>query len=256
MNYAIDRTRFKGKLLFWDIETSFIHVVTHYIGSKVSIHPQQIMKEKRIICISYKAEGWKKAKTLYWDKNQDDKKLLKDFSKVARKYDVLVAQNGDAFDIKVFTGRLWQQKVPPLNNILTLDTLKMSRQNMKLSSHRLDYKSKLMGREGKYEMHMGDWLRVEEGNKKALKKMGHYCEIDVEELQELFWSLLPYCNKLPVALNVMLTGDRNDCPKCSNSEIKRNGTRPSTSGLRQRWYCGCCGHDWTDSRALSTTDKI
>lgn len=252
----IDRGKLKGKLLFWDVETSFIHVVTHYIGSKVSINSSQVIKDKRIICISYMAEGWKKARTLYWDKNQDDKQLLKEFCNIAREYDVLVAQNGDSFDIKVLTGRLFQQGLPSLNNIMTLDTLKMSRQNMRLTSHKLDYKSKLIGEGGKYEMHMTDWLRVEKGDKKALKKMGHYCEIDVLELQKVFWALLPYCNKLPVQLGVLASNDRNSCGLCGSTDLKRNGTRPSSSGLKQRWYCGECGNDWTDTRLKSTTDKL
>lgn len=252
----IDRTKFEGKLLFWDIETSFIHVYTHYIGSKVSISHKQVVKDKRIICISYKAEGWKRAKTLYWDKYQDDTELLTRFTEIAKDYDILIGQNGDQFDLKTFKGRLWAAGLPPLTNVQTLDTLKMSRQNFKLTSHTLDYKAKLISDSGKIPTNIDLWKDVEQGSKRALKDMGKYCEMDVEKLQEVFWSMLPYVDKLPVNLSVLLTGSREGCPKCGHMDLIKNGTRPGASGLRQRWTCRQCGHDWTDSRCKSTTDRI
>lgn len=245
----IDKTKFKGKLLFFDIETSLLEVYTHYIGSQCSIYHNQIKTEKKVICISYMEEGWKKPITLVWE-NGSDIQLLKDFKKIADQYPVLVAQNGDKFDIKVLNGRMWMEQLEPFTNILSLDTLKMSRGNMKLNSHKLDYKLKVLGDAGKNPMEFEDWVAVQNGNDKALKKMVKYCEKDVTGLRKVFWSLVPYVTKLPIHMGVLLSGDRDSCPTCSSTSFIKDGTRPSPAGRKQRFLCKECGHKWTDSRLL------
>lgn len=246
---------FNDKILYWDIETSLLEVYTHYIGSKVSIYHGQIKEDKRIICISYMAEGWKKPKTLHWD-NGDDTEMLMQFHEIASQYPVLVAQNGDQFDVKVLNGRMWVKQLPPFINILTLDTLKFSRQNMKLTSHKLDYKLKMLGDSGKDKMELQDWIDVQNGNEIALKKMCKYCEKDVTGLRAVFWSLLPYVNRLPVHLSVLLSGNKEGCPKCSSKNRMRNGSRPGALGIKQRWICKDCGNDWTDTRLKRITDGL
>ena len=250
----IDQKQFEGLICFFDIETALLEVYTHYIGSKCSIFHNQIKQDKRIICISYKVAGWDKPKSLRWD-NGDDTKMLKEFQRVASQYPVLVGQNGDEFDIKVLNGRMWVLGLPPFKNIHSLDTLKMSRYNMKLTSHKLDYKLKVLGDVGKDKMEMQDWIDVQNGDKMALDKMVKYCEKDVDGLEQVFWSLLPYVNKLPFNLGVLIHGDRDSCPQCGSKDMKKNGLRPSNVGVKQRWMCKGCGNDWTDTRLKSTTDR-
>lgn len=251
----INKNDFAGKLCFFDIETALLEVYTHYIGSKCSIFHNQIKQDKRVICISYKEVGWKKPKTLVWD-NGDDTEMLKQFQKIADQYPVLIAQNGDEFDIKVLNGRMWVLQLPAFKNIHSLDTLKMSRYNMKLTSHKLDYKLKMLGDTGKDKMEMQDWIDVQNGDKAALAKMVKYCEKDVIGLEQVFWSLLPYVNKLPFSLGVLINGDRESCPQCGSSHVIGNGARPSHAGLKQRWQCKDCANNWTDTRLKKTTDRI
>ncbi len=247
--------QFNDKLLYFDIETSLIEVYTHHIGSKCSIYHHQVKQDKKIICISYMAEGWKKPKTLIWD-NGDDRDLLIKFKQIADKYPVLVAQNGDNFDVKVLNGRMWTEQLPAFNDVLTLDTLKFSRQNMKLTSHKLDYKLKVMGDDGKNPMEFADWVQVQQGNQKALNKMVKYCEKDVTGLRKVFWSLLPYTKRLPLSMSVLLHDNREGCKWCGSPKFQRNGIRPSSIGMRQRWRCLDCNGSWTDTRLKSATDKV
>lgn len=252
----INKEQFNGKLLFFDVETALMEVYTHYIGSKVSIYHNQIKQDKRVICISYKECGWKHPKHLVWE-DGDDTEMLRQFQIIASKYPVLIGQNGDEFDIKVLNGRMWVLQLPPFKNVLSLDTLKMSRYNMKLSSHKLDYKLQVVrGKDkGKVKMEMEDWIDVQQGCPDALKKMVHYCDEDVNGLETVFWSLLPYVNKLPFSLAVLLHGDREGCPQCGSLRITKNGIRPSNVGPKQRWVCNECGNDWTDTRLKKTTDR-
>jgi DNA polymerase elongation subunit (family B) len=200
-------------------------------------------------------EGWKNPKSIVWE-DGDDRKVLQEFHAITEEYPVFVAQNGDHFDIKVLNGRAWAEQLPPFTNIITLDTLKFSRHNMRLTSHKLDYKAKVMGSSGKNPMSFNDWVAVQEGSKTALKKMVTYCEKDVIELRKVFWSLLPYTNKLPLNMSVLLNNHREGCTHCGSTNIHKNGTRPSSIGLRQRWFCMACSRSWTDTRLKSTTDRI
>ena len=67
------------KRLFFDIETSPMIVYSWRVGWKLTIPPENIIEDWKIICISYKWEHEKKVKNLVWDKNQCDKQMLIDF---------------------------------------------------------------------------------------------------------------------------------------------------------------------------------
>lgn len=55
------------KRLFWDIEVSPDVVLSWRVGSKVHIAPENIVRERAIICIGYKWEKDKKARVMVWD---------------------------------------------------------------------------------------------------------------------------------------------------------------------------------------------
>jgi predicted RNA-binding Zn-ribbon protein involved in translation (DUF1610 family) len=94
----------KIKRLFWDIETSPNVCLSWRTGFKINLDPDNIIKERAIICICYKWEGNKKVYSIEWDRG-DDRQLVEDFAVVAAEADELVAHNGDSFDIRWFNGR-------------------------------------------------------------------------------------------------------------------------------------------------------
>ncbi len=72
----------KIKRLFFDIETSPNIGLFWSAGYKKTISPDNIIKERAIICICYKWEGKPKVYSLQWDKNKCDKAMIKSFLKV------------------------------------------------------------------------------------------------------------------------------------------------------------------------------
>ena len=71
----------KNKRLFFDIEVSPNIMTSWRAGYKLNVPYQNIIKERKIICISYKWEGEKKVYHFEWDNDKDDKSMLKDFCK-------------------------------------------------------------------------------------------------------------------------------------------------------------------------------
>lgn len=236
------------KRLFFDIEVSLDVGVFWQPGRKISIDHHAIVKERAIICICYKWDGESKVHALWWDKNQDDKRLLQDFLKVANTADELVAHNGKSFDIKWIRGRCWMHQIPMFPNYTVLDTLTQSRALFRLNSHRLDYMSKAQGFEGKGKTDFSMWKELTLNNPpEVLDKMVRYCKRDVVELQKVFNSMKNYMNPV-VHYGVMKGGEKVNCPECGGP-TKINLTRISAAGVvKKQRQCRKCGKHHTTSK--------
>lgn len=239
----------KPKILIWDIETSPNTVYTWRAGYKINITPDNIIEERQIICICYKYLGEKKIHSLDWGARRNDKALVKKFAKILNKCDAAIAHNGDRFDLKWFKGRCLHHKTDPVNNISTIDTLKLSRTNFNLNSHRLNYLGDYVGKGHKLETGFGLWKDVLAGSKKALSKMIRYCKRDVELLEDVFVEILPYVDRLPVNLGLLKTGTVEGCPKCGSASKTKYGYRTTASGRYQKYQCSN-GHVYCDKKLL------
>jgi|DEB0MinimDraft_10_1074344.scaffolds.fasta_scaffold01596_18 DNA polymerase elongation subunit (family B) len=245
----------KPKIMFFDCETSFNTVRTFYIGSKVSISHDQIIDERKVVCICWMMEGEKKVHHLQWDaKKHCDKKMMEKFIKIISEVDVAIAHNGDKYDIPVLKTRGIYHKLPPMTNIQTIDTLKLARNNFRFNSNRLDYIAKYLGFKGKKATGgLQLWHDVQDRCPNALKKMVDYCKQDVTELREIFWKLVPYCDRLPVHLGILLGGDRPCCKVCGDKHPHKINVHTTASGVKyQRYRCKTCKHVFRDNKRLTT----
>mgnify|MGYP003347145657 FL=1 len=111
------------KRLFFDIETSYYLVPTFQFW-KTNINPDNIIRDKKIICICYKWQYEDEVHTLVWDKKHDDAKLVRDFIQVIKDADEICAHNGDKFDMKELRTRALMTGNLMFPVYRTLDTLK------------------------------------------------------------------------------------------------------------------------------------
>jgi hypothetical protein len=229
------------KRLFFDIETSY-YVVPTFQFWKVNINPDNILRQKKIICIAYKWQYEDKVHVLKWDENQDDTKLVKDFIQVIKHADEIVAHNGDKFDIKelrtraILTGNL----MFPIYR--TLDTLKKSRQYFRFASNKLDYLGKVLnvGRKLDHEG-MKLWIDIcEHKNKASLKTMVEYCVQDVAVLEDVYMVMSPYIYH-NTNMAVLKGGEKWHCPECASENVQLSHTDATAMGyIKRHMKCNSC----------------
>jgi DNA polymerase elongation subunit (family B) len=230
------------KRLFFDIETSYYDVRMWDIGWNLTANPEQIISQKKVICISYKWQYEDKVHTLTWDNNQNEKKMLEAFIKVMAKADELVGHNIDQFDIKVLRTRCIANNVLMYPTYRTLDTCKKARQYFANASNKLDYLGKFLN-VGKKLDHSGlqMWIDVVEKKcKKALKKMVSYCEQDVILNQDVYEVMSPYMYH-NTNFAVLTGGHKWECPECASDNIEMYHTYTTAMGVvRRNMKCNDC----------------
>jgi len=231
----------KIKRLYFDIETSPNIGFFWQAGHKVNIGYDSIIKERAIICICYKWEDEKTIHSLTWDNNQNDKKLLEDFIKIANKADELVAHNGDRFDLPWIRTRCLFHRIDMFPNYVTIDTLNHARRKFKFNSNRLDYISKFLGIGSKIGTSYDLWKNIVlNNNKKALKEMVEYCKGDITILEKIHKIMSPHLsNKTHIGA---LTGKgKYSCPECGSSSLIKACRRTTATGMiRVQLKCKEC----------------
>jgi DNA polymerase III epsilon subunit-like protein len=179
----------EGKILIYDIETSPNLGWFWRAGYKLNIQPGQITQERAIICLSYKWAGEDQVYNLAWDKDQDDKFLIEQFIEVLNEADLIVAHNGDNFDIKWLKTRALYHRLhgKMLTRYNQFDTLKVAKSKLYLNSNRLDYIAKFLGFKGKIRTRYDLWDDVcMKNDREALQEMIDYCDEDVIQLEHIY----------------------------------------------------------------------
>lgn len=220
----------KLKRLFYDLELSPNVVLSFSIGFDVRIPHENIIQERKIIMISYKWAGDKRTHLLTWDKNQDDKEMLRDFCLLLAEADEAVAFNGNRFDSRHIRTRCLIHGLPPPQLEKLVDPYTWVRRHYSFNCGKLDYVAKILGHGGKDKMSMEDWRQITLFNDTtALLKMGKYCIKDTDKLELVFNDLAPY---MKPKTHVGVLGGREpwSCPRCGGTNVKRDKVRVSASG--------------------------
>jgi uncharacterized protein YprB with RNaseH-like and TPR domain len=244
----------KIKRLFYDIETSPMIAYTWRIGYDLNLNHTNIISDWKIICVSYKWEGSDKIYNLKWDKNQDDKELVRKFVNVLNQADEIVAHNGDRFDIKKIRTRAVLQGVQMKPKYRSLDTLKKAKAHFSFNSNGLNNLAKDLN-VGEKMPHTGFqmWKDVLDGKKSALKMMCDYCNVDVIVLEDVYLAMQNY-----ILHNTNVSthngGYKCACPNCGSEDIelvKNNFTALGT--IKRDMGCKTCGYNYETSNSAYRT---
>lgn len=226
----VQKEKLSGKILIYDLETSPNIGWFWRAGFKQNVNPNQILKERAIICVSYKWLGEDTVYNLTWDKNQCDKFLIEQFVEVLNEADLIVAHNGDNFDIKWFKTRALFHRIPTLPNYKQFDTLKIAKSKLYLNSNRLDYISKFLGFEGKIQTTPDLWDKVViKNDRESLKDMLDYCDEDVRQLEKVY-NELQYLDNPKIHVGVLNGQVKQTSPITGTYNIKHVKKITTNSG--------------------------
>ena len=228
--------------LFFDIETSYyeLRVKTFSLRNYQRYYNHNdIEKDSKVICISYKWQYEDEVHTLDW--RMGEKKMLKAFIKILGGSDEAIGHNGDNFDLKYLRMRCIANGVLMFPTYRTLDTLKKARSGFRFASNKLDYLGKFFGVGGKednpgFEM----WEDVVDGNVEMLEKMISYCERDVILLEDVYFILSPFITHNN-NFSVLTGGKKFFCPECASEDVIMHKTYSTPMGIiRRNMKCSSC----------------
>jgi len=244
------------KRLFFDIETSPNIGLFWEAGYKKRITYNNIVKERAIICISYKWQHEDDVHCLRWSKGCD-KKMVADFVKVAAQADELVAHFGDAFDIKWVKARALIHGIDMSPFHRTFDTCKKARSQFKLNSYALNYLGDILGVGEKMETNYAMWYHItvcalltrkfDDEYTKLLQQMCDYCDEDVRLLQRVYEKMF---HVLPHNTNASVLNDgyKWQCPGCASKKVRNKKRLVTATGIIKReMVCNDCRKYFTIS---------
>ena len=232
-----------AKILLFDIETTPMEVyVWGLIGNKY-IQPNNIIKDWNVLSWSAKwlfdSRVMSDVQTPKEAINRDDERIIGSIWSLIDQADILIAHNGDKFDLKKLNTRFHMNGLYPPSPYLSIDTLKVVKKSFAFSSNKLDYLSQIMTNRNKLATNFKLWTDCLHGSRIALKKMLDYNEEDVRLLEEVYMELRPWVKSHP---NVNLYSDVEGCPSCGSDELKPNGGYYTTiSNKYQSYSCVECG---------------
>lgn len=226
------------KILFWDLEIT--PNKGYSFGGKWQTNILRFEKEFYILSCAFKWLGYKHIECITSQHNNDDKMLCKKIVSRLNEADILIAHNGDSFDVKKLNARLAFHDLDPISPVTTIDTKKVAKKHFAFNSNSLDDLARFFGF-GTKRKHDGIdlWLDCMTGDKKAWDIMIDYNKFDVVLLEKIYKRMKKYM--VPHPNVAKLQNKMFGCDKCGSDEAIRHGFRPGSNGLRQKWLCKGCG---------------
>lgn len=249
----------KPKILVLDIETA---PILGYVWSiwEQNVGLNQIKADWHVLSWSAKWLGEKTV--MYADQRnasniEDDKRLLEGIWNLLDEADIIVTQNGKAFDEKKLNARFILNGMKPPSSYKHVDTKQIASRKFAFTSNKLEYLTAALCKKHKklkpkkfpgFEL----WKACLSGNQKAWKEMEQYNKQDVLSLEELYTKLAPWDNSINHALY-------DDSPvmvcSCGSRRFKANGHAYTSVGKYRRYKCTGCGAETRSSKNEFTKEK-
>lgn len=198
-------------------------------------------------------------KIIYKDQRNEkdvsnDKKLLLEIWKLLNECDILLTQNGIAFDSKKINARFILNGMKPPSPYRHIDTKKIASKHFAFTSNKLEYMTDKLCQKYKKQKNAGFsmWVNCLKGDKKAFKQMETYNKYDIYSLEELY-------NKLAVWDTSINFGVYHNIPvqmcQCGSRKLQKRGYTYSNVGKFQRYICLDCSSWFSGKVNLLTKSK-
>ena len=231
------------KILVLDIETCPI-IASVWGLWKQDIQPDRIIQDW---CVLTWAAKWLNDNEIYSGKitpkevvNRDDKRIMKDVWAFMEDADVIIAHNGERFDIPRLNTRFILNGLTPPLSYQVIDTLKLARRKFSFTSNKLDYLGTVLGLGGKIKTEFDLWKRCVAGDQEALDLMSEYNERDITLLEEVYLKIGSWMPSHP-NLGVYVDDNHTLCPMCTSSDVSWKGYYTTLVGQYKTFRCNHCG---------------
>lgn len=231
------------KILLFDIETS---PNIGYTWGKWEQNVIEFKQDSYFLSVAWKWLHDKKVYVKGLDDNPkykpnvpDDRYLIDTIHKLFCEADVVIAHNGDQFDVKKSNTRFVALNYAPPIPYKTVDTKKLAKRYFKFDSNALDELARYLGI-GRKVQHKGFpmWLECMAGDPKAWKTMKKYNKQDVVLLEEVYLKLRAWHTTHPKADLYRKLPEQ--CPMCGGTTTHRRGFQVLNKKIKQRWQCVDC----------------
>lgn len=171
----------------------------------------------------------------YAKNRENDEFLCISLAGIMSEADIIIAHNGDGFDIPKINARLIKHGIKPPTPYKTIDTLKVAKRYFNFESNRLNELGVYLGVGEKLSTGgINLWKSCMDGDKKAWTMMKKYNAQDVLLLESVYLALRPWMTNHP---NVRVYIEGEGCPVCGNEHLQARGFSITQTGRKQRYQC-------------------
>lgn len=230
-----------ARILILDIETA-PNIAYVWGAWKQNIGQKQWLEKGHVM--SFAAKWLGDDEIMYIEnRKSNDKHIITVLYDLLDQADIVVAHNGQRFDLPVILGRGVVHGLTPPSPYFIVDTFQTARKELRIVSNSLANLCEELGLTKKedhkkfpgFEL----WLECLRGNDEAWDEMRDYNIADVVSLEELYLRLRPYMKNHP---NVVRSNEEVRCAKCGSSNIQYRGYYYTRAGLcYRRFVCLDCG---------------
>ncbi len=233
----------EAKVVTLDIETSPLKVSVWRLGEQ-RVNIDQVLEDWHIM--AWSAKKLNSQEVIYREarKPSGEKRILKALWTVLDEADIVISQNGEAFDLPKIESRMMLHGLKPFSPIKHHDTYKQLKK-IGFTSHKLEYLTDKFCKKYKKLKHkkfpgLSLWKECLKGNPEAWKEMRVYNTHDVLSTEELYlntrgWST----NKAPVLF--WYKDPTRRCAYCGEYRLQKRGIERTTKKIFHRAQCQACG---------------
>ena len=244
------------KVLILDIETSPLIVAVWNLKDQY-VGLNQMLQDWHIMAWSAKWLGEPASSIRYYDQRHlkpgNDLPILKPLWRLLNRADIVLTQNGKAFDAKKINARFMLHGLKPPRPYRHLDTYLIAKKAAAFTSHSLEYLSDKFCVKYKKLSHgkfpgLSLWTECLKGNRKAWNEMREYNIHDVLATEEFYGKIKAWAPESAPKPFPRPTGSKT-CATCGEKgRMTRQGYSIKDKHKYQQWQCQACGRWSTGDR--------
>lgn len=248
--------RSPAKVLVFDIETLPLVMYAWRLGDE-TYDPDFLIKDWCILSYSYKwlfePESYSDVLTPKEALTRNDKRLVKAIWDLFNEADIIIAHNGDKFDMpRMMTRFLLYDLLPPAP-FQTIDTRMEAKRKFNFTSNKLVYLARFLGLTPKIHTELQLWIDCDNGKQEALDEMRRYNEGDIYTLEDVYVRLRPYIKHPNMGLFMLLDKGQAVCPHCAGGELDWDYYHRTPARVYRAARCKRCGAIGREFKSFVTT---